>query len=156
MHKWLSPPCYNEKTPPATIQRVNASISFDCASKPSKPPLNPGLEQPLRPGPPIQGSSARNLKDIALKRSPNTSHRSNRSIDTPPRPARHSPRPNTTTNNIGQFMEHLHYLILEYPGPEVICLYGTQSLHYLILEYPGPEVICLYGTQSLHMTLIHI
>ncbi|KAM9415602.1 uncharacterized protein ACWYII_024383 [Salvelinus alpinus] len=84
---------------PATIQRVNASISRDCASKPnvflahhSTLDLNSLYDQ-VHLYKAAVPTFARTLKDIALKRSPNTSHRSNRSIDTPPRPARHPPRP---------------------------------------------------------------
>ena len=84
---------------PATIQRVNASISRDCASKPnvflahhSTLDLNSLYDQ-VHLYKAAVPTFARTLKDIALKRIPNTSHRSNRSIDTPPRPARHPPRP---------------------------------------------------------------
>ena len=84
---------------PATIQRVNASISRDCASKPnvflahhSTLDLNSLYDQ-VHLYKAAVPTFARTLKDIALKRIPNTSHRSNRSIDSPPRPARHPPRP---------------------------------------------------------------
>ena len=84
---------------PATIQRVNASMSRDCASKPnvflaphSTLDLNSLYDQ-VHLYKAAVPTFARTLKDIALKCSPNTSHRSNRSIDTQHRPARHSPRP---------------------------------------------------------------
>ena len=81
---------------PATIQRVNASISRD--SKPnvylahhSTLDLNSLYDQVHLYKAAIP-TFARTLKDVTLNRSSSTSHRSNRATDTPPRPARHPPR----------------------------------------------------------------
>ena len=77
---------------PVLIQRVNASISRDCALKPNVfLAHHPTLEQhSLYDQVHIYRSEvptfAKTLKDVALNCQPNTSHRTSRAMGIPPRP----------------------------------------------------------------------
>jgi hypothetical protein len=79
---------------PATIQRVNASILRDCASKPNVYLAHPStLDDQVDLYKAAIPTFSRTLKDITLNPCPSTSHRSNRTSNTPSRPVRYPPRP---------------------------------------------------------------
>ena len=82
---------------PVLLQRVNASISRDCALKTNVfLAHHPTLEQhSLYDQVHIYRSEvptfAKTLKDVALNRQPNTSHRTSRAMGIPPRPTSRGP-----------------------------------------------------------------
>ncbi|KAJ8001908.1 hypothetical protein DPEC_G00174300 [Dallia pectoralis] len=83
---------------PATIQRINASLSRDCALKPNvhlahHPTLNLDcLYDHVQFYKEVIPSFAKTLKDVSLGRQTTISHRSNGAARTPPRPIRHPMR----------------------------------------------------------------
>lgn len=129
---------------PDTIQRVNANLSRACALKPNVHLAHhPTLDftclydhvHLYKTAVPV---FAKTLKDVALNRNRNSTPRSNRVQQPPPRPVRkHSVPPERTSRRLPSRQQHSHMLRPSQPTPEHL-LPALTSSHSVNQARPKP------------------
>jgi len=129
---------------PDTIQRGNANLSRACALKPNVHLAHhPTLDftclydhvQLYKTAVPV---FAKTLKDVALNRNRNSTPRSNRVQQPPPRPVRkHSVPPERTSRRLPSRQQHSHMLRPSQPTPEHL-LPALTSSHSVNQARPKP------------------